>query len=184
MRKKGQGVENLSSSAVAVLALIIIVAIGATVLQSVQTTQKAYATDLNVTDTANPYTVNTTLGQVSLATLSTKYTGLHPSVTALTAFNATSGAQLAGTLFTANITNPAALSFSWTSALNNMTATNFSYTVTYDKLNYDYNVTTQGLSALVNYGNFFNVIVVVIVFAVIIGLFAFFTMRRGQGGSL
>jgi hypothetical protein len=46
--------------------------------------------------------------------------------------------------------------------------------------NYDYNVTTQGLSALGTYGNFFSVIVVVVVFAVIIGLFAFFTMR-GRG---
>jgi hypothetical protein len=46
--------------------------------------------------------------------------------------------------------------------------------------NYDYNITTQGLSSLVTYSNFFSVIVVVVVFAVIIGLFAFFTLR-GRG---
>lgn len=46
--------------------------------------------------------------------------------------------------------------------------------------NYDFNVTTRGLSALVTYGDFFSVIVVVTVFAVIIGLFAFFTLR-GRG---
>lgn len=45
---------------------------------------------------------------------------------------------------------------------------------------YDYNITTQGLSSLVTYSNFFSVIVVVVVFAVIIGLFAFFTLR-GRG---
>ena len=49
--------------------------------------------------------------------------------------------------------------------------------------NYDYNITTTGLSALVTYSNFFSVIVVVVVFAVIIGLFAFFAMR-GRGGGL
>ena len=48
--------------------------------------------------------------------------------------------------------------------------------------NYDFNITTQGLSSLTTYGNFFSTIVVVVVFAVIIGLFAYFTMRgRGQG---
>ena len=44
----------------------------------------------------------------------------------------------------------------------------------------DYNITGQGLSALSTYGDFFSVIVVVVVFAVIIGLFAFFSMR-GRG---
>ena len=46
--------------------------------------------------------------------------------------------------------------------------------------NYDYNVTTAGLASLITYSNFFSVIVVVVVFAVIIGLFAFFTLR-GRG---
>ena len=50
--------------------------------------------------------------------------------------------------------------------------------------NYDYNITTTGLSSLVTYSNFFSVIVVVVVFAVIIGLFAFFTVRSRGGGGL
>lgn len=49
--------------------------------------------------------------------------------------------------------------------------------------NADYNITSQGLAALITYSNFFSVIVVVVVFAVIIGLFAFFTLR-GRGGGL
>jgi hypothetical protein len=46
--------------------------------------------------------------------------------------------------------------------------------------NHDYNITTAGLSSLNTYSDFFSVIVVVVVFAVIIGLFAFFTLR-GRG---
>lgn len=46
----------------------------------------------------------------------------------------------------------------------------------------DYNVTTAGLTSLVTYSDFFSVIVVIVVFAVIIGLFAFFTLR-GRGGG-
>ncbi len=45
---------------------------------------------------------------------------------------------------------------------------------------HDYNITTAGLTALGTYSDFFSVIVVVVVFAVIIGLFAFFTLR-GRG---
>lgn len=49
--------------------------------------------------------------------------------------------------------------------------------------NYDFNISSNGLTALDTYSDFFQVIVVVVVFAVIIGLFAFFTLR-GRGGGL
>jgi hypothetical protein len=47
----------------------------------------------------------------------------------------------------------------------------------------DYNISDTGLDAMSTYADFFNVIVVVVVFAVIIGLFALFTMR-GRGGAI
>jgi len=48
--------------------------------------------------------------------------------------------------------------------------------------NADFNITNDGLNSLGTFSDFFSVIVVVVVFAVIIGLFAFLTLR-GQGGS-
>ncbi len=50
--------------------------------------------------------------------------------------------------------------------------------------NSDFNVSASGLASLQTYADFFSVIVVVVVFAVIIGLFALFTFRGGRGDGL
>jgi len=46
-----------------------------------------------------------------------------------------------------------------------------------------YNVTTKGLDSLKTYSDFFSTIVIIVIFAVIIGLLAFFSFRgRSEGG--
>jgi hypothetical protein len=49
MTKKGQALGGLSNSAIAVLLLILVVAVGATVLQTIQGTQTLNAADYNIT---------------------------------------------------------------------------------------------------------------------------------------
>jgi len=47
-----------------------------------------------------------------------------------------------------------------------------------------FNVTTKGLDSLKTYSDFFSTIVIIVIFAVIIGLLAFFSFRggRSEGG--
>ena len=48
---------------------------------------------------------------------------------------------------------------------------------------YDYNVTSAGLDALVQYSNWFEIIVIIIVMSVIITLLMFAFARSGKGGA-
>lgn len=171
-------VDKLTEGAVTVLVLILVVAVGATVLQTIRGTQAATTNAVGVNDTNNPITLDTDDGNV---TFGIPGIYVNPTLSSFVVVNATNGSQIYDSgNYTINADNTA---FSWDTATANETTVNWSFAVNFDVLNQDFNVTTAGLSALVTYSDFFTVIVVILVFAVIIGLFAFFTLR-GRGSSI
>jgi len=178
MNRKGQAVGDLSSGAIAIILLILTVTIGATILQTTQNTQLARSTATGQLDDGNPYTVNESRGAINFD-LPNRFNGLNGAISSAVATNSSNGVVYQGGNYTIS-----GNTFDWTSATGNLTAINWSYSVTFDVLNQDYNVTRGGLSALNTFSDFFSVIVVVVVFAVIIGLFAFVTLRRGEGGNI
>lgn len=170
---KRKGVLEMSSTAIAVISLILVVALGATVLQNIRTTELDRAILASQLDDRNPITVNTNNGAVNFD-FPNRFNGLNPAASGVVASNSTSGTVYASGNYTTTTT-----SFTWTNAFANGTGVNFTYTVTYDDLGYDTNITTTGLIAVDVFADFFSIIVVVIVFAVIIGMFGMFALRGG-----
>jgi hypothetical protein len=173
-------IHEMSAVAIGILVLIITVAIGATVVQNIQTTQISRATDVNVSDGGNPYTI-TVNSSVALS-LGSKYAGLNPVISYVQAKNSTNGLEISSTNWTTVNTYPQ--SFNFTGPRYAAATINWSYSVTYYTPGYDFNVSAQGLGALSNYSSFFQVIVVVVIFSVLLGIFAIYLTGRPHGGSV
>jgi hypothetical protein len=166
-------ITMLSGSAIAIITLIIVITVGATALQSIQNTQEDDISAFNVTDTNNPITANTSAGFRAIG-ISGQYAP-NPLISTAQVRNATNGNLIPSTNYTISGNTIAWLDKSFNSTPYKY---NLSFTVTWDILNEDYNATTAGLSSLKTYSDFFSVIVVVLVFAAIIGFFALYTLGR------
>ena len=166
MQKKGQGSGmGLAASAIAIVTLIIMVILGANITQTIRDNVQLTRTNvIEQVDDGSPITVNTSMCAINLD-FPARFDGLNPAASGLVFANATGVVYQSG-----NYTSTAS-TFTWTSATGNNTALQLNYTVGYDVQNYDYNVSTQGLASLVTYSNFFAVIIITVVFAVIIGMF-------------
>ncbi len=166
--KKGQALGGLPTGAIAILILIIVVAIGATALQSIRDTQL----DTGTASAIESYTVDNTTAET--------LTNARCIDTSVVIINATNGSQ---TFASGNYTvacSASASTITWDTGTGNNSAVNASYNYNIDVFPEDYNITTAGLTSLGTYSDFFTVIVVIIVFAVIIGLFAIFATRGRQ----
>ncbi len=177
---KGQALGGLSESAIAVIILVLVVSIGATILQTISTTQTGSLTTSNQTGGNSPFNIT---NNTALANFSIPAGFLDPTIVSgtITIRNVSSGDEIGALNFTLN----GVIGFNLTDQ-SGYTGQQLDvlYDISSTRENADLNITRTGLGALQTYADFFSVIVVVIVFAVIIGLFALFTTRRPGGGSL
>lgn len=168
--------QMLMEGAIAVILLVLVVAIGATVLQGVRDTQVD----------SNPVITGTVVNETLAAAVSGRNYVLDdaPSYSrhlnvSVTVQNATSNPNVLIANYSFLAANKS-ITVLWTGGQFNV-----SYTYEFDSVNADVNISSAGLSALITYSNFFTVIVVTLVFAAIIGLFVLFAARgRGTQGGL
>lgn len=139
---------------------------------------EAFVYNLSVNSTMN-VTVNTTVGQITrIVRIINASNGAEMGIGNLTVtgnvgkydtINVTIGA-------TANDARNRILNVSYAYSRYNGTLINVTYT--YNTFGADYNITQTGLQSMAQFGGFFNVIVIVIIFAGLMGIFAYFTMAR------
>lgn len=177
----GRNQGMMIGSAVSIIILFIVVIMGATSIQRIRTNELTSASTASQLDTNNPSRLNTSSngGVINFAYPAQFTANLNPRASSIVVSNSTTGVVYEAENYTSTAQN-----ITWTAAFANQTLANISFTVTIDQLNYDYNISTRGLAGLVTYADFFSVIVVVIVFAIIIGLFVAFAGRPGRGSNI
>lgn len=165
--------QMLMEGAVAVILLVIIVGVGATVVDGVRDTQTL---SINTVTVTNESVAAAVAGRNYALTGAASY-GNYNNVSVVVA-NATQN-PISILNYTFYDTN-GSITVQWSGSIFNVT-----YQWEYASGNADYNISSAGLVALITYSNFFTVIVVTLVFAAIIGLFALFAVRgRGTQGGL
>jgi hypothetical protein len=162
--RKGIALADAAPSAIAIMALILVVSIGSTVLQETRDTQYDLTTYV---DARQNITVDTSAGEQAWTFVSGSDTDAAAQTTGVYAVNATNVSQAYDSSnFTATSTG-----VTWLDAIANETSVEFRFNYTYNDDTYASNISDTGMGPLGTYSDFFPVIVVVIVFAIIIGMF-------------